>query len=184
MTLKELETQLMALSDKEKAQVVQLLSQGKIVLGRGIVKTPGVCGGSACIAGTRITVWELVEARRTGHTEADLLINYPSLSATDLANAWAYAEAFPDEIEAEIRENSEAVINVEQARQNQAAIDLLDSWMSDEEDASEDQRAWEFLKTALDGNHDKANNLMMQAWDMVSTRKNSGSDISEYKDQE
>lgn len=30
MTLKELEPQLLALSDDEKAQVIQLLSQGKI----------------------------------------------------------------------------------------------------------------------------------------------------------
>jgi hypothetical protein len=45
---------------------------------------------------------------------------------------------------------TEPVVDVEQARKNQAAIALLDSWLSDEEDASEDQRAWEFLKTALD----------------------------------
>ena len=109
MTLKELEPQLLALSDDEKAQVVQLLSQGKIILGRGIEKTPDVCGGSACIAGTRITVWGLVEAHRIGYSEADLLTSYPSLSATDIANAWAYAEAFPDEIETEIRENEEVM---------------------------------------------------------------------------
>jgi hypothetical protein len=42
------------------------------------------------------------------------------------------------------------VIDVEQARKNQAAIDLLDSWLSDDEDASEHQQAWDFLKTALD----------------------------------
>ena len=105
MTPKELEPQLLALSEQEKAQVVQLLSQGKIVKGRGIEKTPGVCGGSACIAGTRITVWGLVEAQRAGYSEAELLTSYPSLSATDLANAWAYAEAFSDEIETEIIEN-------------------------------------------------------------------------------
>lgn len=109
MTLKELKPQLLALSDEEKAQVVQILSQGKITLGRGIEKTPGVCGGSACIAGSRITVWGLVEARQIGYNEADLLVSYPSLSATDIANAWAYAEAFPDEIETEIRENNEVM---------------------------------------------------------------------------
>ena len=42
-------------------------------------------------------------------------------------------------------------INAEQAKKNQAAIDLLDSWMADDdEDAAEHQRAWDFLKTALD----------------------------------
>jgi len=109
MTLKELEPQLLALSDEEKAQVVQLLSPGQITLGRGIEKTSGVCGGSACIAGTRITVWGLVEASRLGYSEADLLTSYPSLEATDIANAWAYAEAFPDEIETEIRKNDEVM---------------------------------------------------------------------------
>ena len=112
MTLKELEPQLLALSDEEKVQVVKLLSQGKITLGRGIEKTPGVCGGRACIAGTRITVWGLVEARRIGYSEADLLTSYPSLSATDIANAWVYAEAEPDEIETDIRENDEVMHEV------------------------------------------------------------------------
>ena len=109
MRLKELEPQLLALSEDEKYQAVQLLSQGKIMFGRGIEKNQSVCGGSACIAGTRITVWGLVEARRIGYSEADLLTSYPSLSATDLANAWAYAEAFSHEIETGIRENNEVI---------------------------------------------------------------------------
>jgi uncharacterized protein (DUF433 family) len=109
MTLKELEPQLLALSDDDKAKVVQLLTQRNVPLGRGIEKTPQVCGGSACIADTRITVWGLVEAKQIGYTEADLLISYPSLSATDLANAWVYAAAFPQEIELEIKENNDAM---------------------------------------------------------------------------
>lgn len=42
------------------------------------------------------------------------------------------------------------VVDVEQAKKNQAAIDLLDSWLDDAEDASEHQQAWDFLKNALD----------------------------------
>ena len=116
MTLKELEPQLLALSDHEKAQAIQLLSQGKILSQsksspiQGIEKTPGVCGGSACVVGTRITVWGLVESKRVGYTEADLLISYPAISATNLANAWAYVAAFPNEIEAEITENNAVII--------------------------------------------------------------------------
>jgi uncharacterized protein (DUF433 family) len=106
MTLKELEPQLLALSESEKVQVVQLLSQGKANLSQGIEKTPGVCGGSACVVDTRITVWGLVESRRIGYSEADLLTSYPTLSATNIANAWAYAAAFPNEIEAVIEENN------------------------------------------------------------------------------
>jgi uncharacterized protein (DUF433 family) len=33
---------------------------------------------------------------------------YPHLNAADLANAWAYAEAHPEEIEAAIARNDEA----------------------------------------------------------------------------
>jgi uncharacterized protein (DUF433 family) len=112
MTLKELEHQLLALSDNEKVQIVQLLSQPQTSLMQGIEKTPGVCGGTACVVGTRITVWGLVESRRIGYSEADLLTSYPTLSATNLANAWAYETAFSDEIEADIAENN-AVMNRE-----------------------------------------------------------------------
>jgi hypothetical protein len=42
------------------------------------------------------------------------------------------------------------VINAEQAKKNQAAIDLLDSWLGDGEDGAEHQKSWDFLKTALD----------------------------------
>jgi len=51
----------------------------------------------------------LVEARRLGYSEVDLLTSYPSVSATDIANAWAYAEIFAEEIETEIRENDEVM---------------------------------------------------------------------------
>jgi uncharacterized protein (DUF433 family) len=105
MTLQELENQLLTLSDGERIRMIRLLSQGHNKVIEGIEKTPNVCGGSACIKGTRITVWGLVEARQIGYSEADLLISYPSLSATGIANAWAYADAFPLEIEAEIKTN-------------------------------------------------------------------------------
>ena len=57
---------------------------------------------------TRIPVWELVSFHRLGMNESRLLDNYPTLTATDLANAWAYAAAFPDKIEIAIGENDEA----------------------------------------------------------------------------
>lgn len=73
----------------------------------GIQKTPGVCGGDACIRQTRIPVWVLVNASRLGISESELLEDYPTLRAADLVNAWAYAEAYPDEIERAIQENEE-----------------------------------------------------------------------------
>jgi len=39
--------------------------------------------------------------------DAELFKCYPHLSAADLANAWAYAEAHPEEIEAAIARNEE-----------------------------------------------------------------------------
>jgi uncharacterized protein (DUF433 family) len=74
----------------------------------GIEKTANVCGGSARIAGTRIPVWQLVAARDIGVSEAQLLLDYPSLRAEDLVNAWSYARGHREEIEADIRENEDA----------------------------------------------------------------------------
>ncbi len=71
----------------------------------GIEKTPGVCGGSACLANTRLPVWLLAQARRGGVSEADLLLDYPSLRAEDLVNAWAYVSAHQAEIDEDIRQN-------------------------------------------------------------------------------
>jgi uncharacterized protein (DUF433 family) len=75
---------------------------------KGIEKTEGVCGGSARIAGTRIPVWQLVDARELGAREAQLLLDYPDLRAEDLVNAWSYAESHPEEIGAETHENEVA----------------------------------------------------------------------------
>jgi antitoxin ParD1/3/4 len=50
---------------------------------------------------------------------------------------------------AQLQERFHTMINVEQAQKNQGAIDLLDSWMGDSEEASEHQQAWDCLKTVL-----------------------------------
>jgi uncharacterized protein (DUF433 family) len=49
-----------------------------------------------------------VEARRLGYSDVDLLTSYPTISATDLAHAWVYAEAHADEIELVIERNEAA----------------------------------------------------------------------------
>jgi uncharacterized protein (DUF433 family) len=107
MTLKELPPQLLALTPEEKAQARELLAQSLRKFWSGIEKTPCLCGGDACIRQTRIPVWVLVNACGLGISEAELLENYPTLGAADLANAWAYAEAYLDEIETAIQENEE-----------------------------------------------------------------------------
>ena len=100
--LKDLQPQLLALSQAEKAQAIQLLAASLGGYSAGVEKTPGVMGGDACIRQTRIPVWLLVSLRRQGATEAYLLEDYPTLTAADLVNAWLYADAYPEEIEAAI----------------------------------------------------------------------------------
>lgn len=107
MTLQELETQLQALTPAERADAIQILTQALSTRSQGITKTPGVCGGEACIAGTRIAVWLLVEAQQIGLSEAQLLQDYPHITAADLVNAWAYADAHVEEIAAAIHANNQ-----------------------------------------------------------------------------
>lgn len=105
MSAHELEDQLHTLTPQTRATVLQTLTQTLAPGSRGIAKTLGVCGGEACIAGTRIPVWLLVESHRQGVREAQMLNDYPHISAADLVNAWAYAQAYPEEIEAAIAHN-------------------------------------------------------------------------------
>ncbi|WP_445246163.1 DUF433 domain-containing protein [Microcoleus sp. OTE_8_concoct_300] len=107
MTMKELEKKLLTLTPDEKIQVIQLLVQSLSNTWQGIEKTPGVCGGDARIAKTRIPIWSLVNYRILGASDVRILQEFPHLSAADLANAWAYAEAHPEEIEAAIARNEE-----------------------------------------------------------------------------
>jgi uncharacterized protein (DUF433 family) len=107
MTLQSLEPELLALTPNEKAQAIQILAQSLGNSWRGIEKISGVCGGDACITGTRIPIWVLVNARNLGISEAQLLKDYPTLSATDLTNAWVYATVYPEEIATAIKENEE-----------------------------------------------------------------------------
>ena len=73
-----------------------------------ISKTTGVSGGDACIRNTRITVWGLEEWRRAGLSDADILEEIEGLTPDDLAAAWEYVAAHPDELECAIRDNEEA----------------------------------------------------------------------------
>lgn len=63
-----------------------------------ITKTQGVCGGRACIAGTRITVWGLVSYRNLGLDEQAILAAVPLLTTEQLSAALRYAEENADEI--------------------------------------------------------------------------------------
>ena len=106
--LQDIEQKLAQLSRAEKAQLLKWVAHDLEGAFSGIEKNDGVAGGEACVVRTRIPVWLLVQARRLGASEGSLLENYPSLRAEDLTNAWAYARAYPDEIEGAIRTNEDA----------------------------------------------------------------------------
>lgn len=108
MTISELEPQIAKLNRAEKAHLLQVLARDIANAWPGIEKTPGVAGGEARVVRTRIPVWTLENYRRLGWREAQILENYPTLRAVDLVNAWAYAEAHPQEIEQAIQENETA----------------------------------------------------------------------------
>lgn len=71
----------------------------------GIESILGVCGGAPVIAGMRIPVWLLEEARRQGTTDAELLHAYPTLRPEDLANTRAHVRSHRAEIDVEIEAN-------------------------------------------------------------------------------
>lgn len=53
-------------------------------------------------------MWVLVQAKLLGNSEAELLQNYPTLTAANLSQAWVYARANRQEIEQAMRDNDEA----------------------------------------------------------------------------
>ena len=64
-----------------------------------VQKTPGVCGGRACIRNTRITVWGLVNYRRLGVADEQILKNIVGLTLEDLQTAWDYYRVNTAEID-------------------------------------------------------------------------------------
>lgn len=106
--LQEVEQLLSKMTRAEKAQVLQWVVRDLGEAFPGIESTPGVCGGEPCIVRTRTPVWVLVQARRLGASEADLLHSYPGMRSEDLASAWAYSRLHRDEIEQQIEENETA----------------------------------------------------------------------------
>ncbi len=102
--LKQAETAIAGLSDRERKRLFKKFSRGA---DEGIEKNNGVMGGVACIRRMRIPVWLLYRARQLGLSEGDILKSYPGLAAEDLVNAWNYAELHLDEIESQIEANEQ-----------------------------------------------------------------------------
>jgi len=101
-TLQKAEALLPHLNDREKEALLRQLYALRNKQDRGIRKAPKVCGGRACIEGTRVPVWTLVQLRQEGLAEIEILYNFPGLTPGDLKNAWAYHLANPEEITADL----------------------------------------------------------------------------------
>jgi uncharacterized protein (DUF433 family) len=106
-TLEEARTVLNKLSVADRQSVIEWLTHDSEEVASGIFRTPGVCGGEACVRNLRLTVWLLEEGRRAGATDAQLIQSHPALTREDLSRAWDYVRAHREEIDRAIRENSE-----------------------------------------------------------------------------
>ena len=56
-----------------------------------ITASPTICHGQACIKGTRIMVYVILDCIAEGAAEADILRNYPAVTPDDIRAAVAYA---------------------------------------------------------------------------------------------
>lgn len=78
------------------------------VLAQHITKTPGVCGGKACIAGHRIRVMDIVVwHERRGCTPDEIVDMFPGITLADVHAALAYYFDNRGEIEADLREEAQ-----------------------------------------------------------------------------
>lgn len=94
------------LSVPERQQLLEEIAREAVPIAPGIYRTPGVCGGDACIGRTRIPVWLLEEGRRNGMSDQQLLESHPEISAADLTAAWSYVRDHREEIDRLIEENT------------------------------------------------------------------------------
>ena len=67
-----------------------------------VTKTPGVCGGKACIEGTRIRVNNVVFLHKDGANDEKILEAYPDLTPAQIHAALAYYYDNREEIDAEL----------------------------------------------------------------------------------
>src|SRR5437016_523802 len=78
------------------------------VITQHIVKTPGVCGGRACVAGHRVRVMDIVGWHETrGMSVADIVAMFPGITRADVHAALAYYLDNVEEIQEDFRKDDE-----------------------------------------------------------------------------
>jgi uncharacterized protein (DUF433 family) len=106
--VREAEKLLRKMNRTEKEELFRMLLADLEDATLGVESHPDIAGGEARIVRTRIPIWLLEQARRLGTSDSDLLIAYPTLRASDLTHAWAYARSHQAEIDQQIRDNEAA----------------------------------------------------------------------------
>ncbi|MCL2640009.1 MAG: DUF433 domain-containing protein [Phycisphaerales bacterium] len=75
-----------------------------------IQRTPGVCGGRPCIAGTRIRVQDIYQwHEKQGKSPDEIVSSFPQLQLADVYAALAFFWDHRDEILAQIKEEESLV---------------------------------------------------------------------------
>ncbi|MBI3649437.1 MAG: DUF433 domain-containing protein [Acidobacteria bacterium] len=78
------------------------------VITERITRTPGICGGKACIAGSRIRVMDImIWYEHQGMTPDEIVFQFPGLTLSDVHIALAYYYDHLEEIRDDIRRNDE-----------------------------------------------------------------------------
>ena len=97
---------------------------------------PGVCGGKACIAGTRIRVQDIyVWHELQGRTPEEIVSDFPQLTLADVHSALAYYFDHRDEIHQEMKAAEEMAARLK-AEQGPGVLDRLRARMADDESVS------------------------------------------------
>jgi uncharacterized protein (DUF433 family) len=78
-----------------------------VSIGSIIEATPGICGGRARLAGTRVPVHRIAHYHRLGYAPEEMLGVLNSLSLSQIYAALAYALTNPCEIEESLREEDD-----------------------------------------------------------------------------
>lgn len=78
------------------------------LLNHHITKSPGICGGRACIAGHRIRVLDIVAwHERRGYSADEIVDLFPGITLADVYAALTYYFDNPQEINDEIRKGED-----------------------------------------------------------------------------
>ena len=72
-----------------------------------VTKTPGVCGGKACIADTRVRVLDVVVRDRDGMSPSEIAAVWDHITLADVHAALAYALDHAEDVAAEFRREQE-----------------------------------------------------------------------------